>query len=159
MFNIDFRHIIYNLTPYFLRSDANLSFLYSLVEAVGELNIIFNSFRDNTLYLLQFTSQIIYLEHYLNDQFDPIGRGIYIDNIEELDWLFLFNVVEQKPPLFIFNKAEAATPVYFKNFNELINDINFIINIPVAVTFVENVVRAKVDFYNQAGKNYTIVTY
>lgn len=159
MFNIDFRHIVYNLTPYFLRSDANLSFLYSLVEAVGELNVVFNSFRDNTLYLLQFTSQIIYLEHYLNDQFDPIGRGIYITNLEELDWVFLYNFIEQKPPLFIFNKAEAATPVYFKNFSELINENNFIINIPVAVTYVENVVRAKVDFYNQAGKNYTIVTY
>lgn len=159
MFNIDFRHIVYNLTPYFLRSDENLSWLYSLIEPVAELNIVFNSFRDNTLYLLQFTSQTIYLEHYLNDQFDPIGRGIFITNLDELDWIFLRNEIEQKPPFYLFNDVEAAPPVYFKNYTELLNDTNFIINIPVAVSYVENIVRARVDFYNQAGKNYTIVTY
>lgn len=159
MFNIDFRHIAYNLIPYFLRSDESLSWLYALAEPVSELNIVFNSFRDNTIYKLQFTSQTIYLEHYLNDKFDPIGRGIYIENLNELDWIFLYNIIEEKPPLYLFNDAEAAPPVYFKNFTELLNDINFIINIPVAVVYVENIVRARVDFYNQAGKNYTIVTY
>jgi hypothetical protein len=88
-----------------------------------------------------------------------VGRGIFIDTLNELDWIFLRNKAEAKPPFYLRNNAEAAPAVYFKNYNELLNDNNFVVNVPVAVSFVENVMRAKIDFYNQAGKNYTIITY
>jgi len=159
MFNIDFRQIVYNLTPFFLRSEKNLAYIYALVKPLKDLNVIFNSYRTNTLYNLQFTSQTIYLEHFLNDQFDPIGRGIYIETLDELDFIFIFNLVESKPAYYLYNKAEAEPPIYFKNNTELINEINFTIFVPVGVSFNSDVLSGKVDFYNQAGKNYTIQTY
>ena len=159
MFDIDFRHVAYNLLPHFLRGDKNLSWLYSLVEPIKELNIIFNSFRDNTLYNLQFTGQTIYLEHFLNDQFDPIGRGIYITTLDELDWIFHFQKAEAKPPFYYYNASEGMPFIYLKNQTELLNEVNFIVNVPVAVVFDELFMRAKIDYYNHIGRIYEIVTY
>lgn len=159
MFNVDFRKALYNLIPHFLRSEKQLAWLYSLQQPLKALNTLFVSFRTNTLYRLQFTAQIIYLEHYLNDQFDQATRGIYIDNIEQVDFTFLFNNIELKPATYLYNNSEAQPPVYFYQYTELLEGDTYIINVPVAVSFDELVMRSKVDFYNNAGKNYSIVTY
>lgn len=159
MFNVDFRKALYNLIPHFLRGEKNLAWLYSLQQPLKALNGVFVSFRNNINYRLQFTAQIIYLEHYLNDQFDQATRGIFIDNIEQVDFKFIFNNVELKPAIYLYNNSEAQPPVYFYQYTELLEGDTYIINVPVAVAFDELVMRSKVDFYNNAGKNYSIVTY
>jgi hypothetical protein len=159
MFDVDFRKAIYNLLPHFLRGEKNLAWLYSIQQPLKALNTIFVSFRTNTLYRLQFTAQIIYLEHYLNDQFDQVGRGIFIDNIEETDFTFTFNKIEEKPALYYYNDSEAQPAKYLYNTQELLEGENYIVKVPVAVTFDELVMRSKIDFYNNAGKNYLIETY
>ena len=40
-----------------------------------------------------------------------------------------------------------------------INEINFTVNVPVAVSFDATIMASRIDFYNQAGKNYEIQTY
>jgi hypothetical protein len=159
MFNVDFRKALYNLTPHFLRGENNLAWLYSLQQPLKALNTTFVSFRNNTNYRLQFTAQIIYLEHYLNDQFDQATRGIFINNIEQVDFRFLYNNIELKPALIIWNNSEAQPPEYLYNYTELLEGDTYIVNVPVAVSFDELVMREKIDFYNNAGKNYSITTY
>ena len=159
MFNIDFQHIVYNLTPFFKRTAALLDWLYSLIRPLKEVNNGFVSFVSNTEYNLTFTSETNVLERFLNDQFDPVSRGIFITNINEVDFQFIFNKVENKAPVYIFNKSEAEPPFYVMTKTELLQSVNFIINVPLAVIFNPIVMRERVDFYNQSGKNYTIVTF
>lgn len=159
MFNIDFRKLLYNLIPHFLRGPVNLSFLYALQQPIKALNDLFVSFRLNTNYKLQFTAQIIYLEHYLNDKFDPSGRGIFITNIEENDFTFIYNKIEQKPETYYYNKSEAEPPKYLYNYAEILLGDNYIVNVPVAVSFDILVMKSLIDFYNNAGKQYSIITY
>lgn len=159
MFNIDFRHIVYNLTPFFKRSVSFLDWLYCLVRPLKEINLSFASFVANKEYDLTFTSETNVLEMFLNDQFDSVNRGIFITNINEVDFQFIFNKVENKPSTHIFNKSEGEPPFYLMTRNELLQSINFTINVPVAVVFNPIVMRERVDFYNQSGKNYNIITY
>ena len=159
MFNVDFKKAIYNLLPFFLRAENSTAWLYSLQQPLKALNNTFVAFRLNINYRLQFTAQIIYLEHYLNDQFDPSARGLFITNIEENDFTFIYNNVEQNAPTYFYNKAEAQPSYYFYNWSELLLGDNYIINVPVAIPYNEDNMRAKVDFYNNAGKQYSIITY
>jgi len=159
VFNIDFQHIAYNLTPFFKRTTAFIDWLYSLTRPLKEINLGFVSFVSNTEYNLTFTSETNVLERFLNDQFDPISRGIFITNINEVDFQFIFNKAENKPPVYIFNKSEAEPPFYVLTRNELLQSINYTINVPVAVIFNPIIMRARVDFYNQSGKNYNIITF
>ena len=102
---------------------------------------------------------LLYLEHYLNDQFDQVGQGIFIENIEESDFTFIYQKIEQKPPTFYYNKSEAQPAKYLYNFNELLEGDNYIVNVPAAIVFDPLLMRSKIDFYNNAGRNYSIVTY
>jgi hypothetical protein len=159
VFNIDFRHIAYNLTPFFKRRPAFIAWIYSLVRPLKESNNSFVSFANNIEYNLTFTSETNVLERFLNDQFDPVSRGIFITNINEVDFQFFFNKSEGKARTFIFNKSEGEPPFYVYNKSELLQSVNFIINVPVSVVFDSAIMRERVQFYNQAGKNFTIITY
>lgn len=159
MFDVDFRKIFYNLIPHFLRADNLLAWLYSLQAPLDSLNFRFNALRKRTKYRLQFTAQIIYLEHYLNDQFDPVGRGIFITNIEENDFTWLYNNIALKSPTYYYNNSEAQPPKYLYQYSELLAGDNYVVNVPTSVSFNELNMRSKIDFYNNAGKNYSIITY
>ena len=159
MYSIDFQNIVYNITPYFKRTLAFLHWIYSLIRPLKEKNIEFVAFAANIEYDLTFTAETNVLEQFLNEQFAPLLGGIFITNIDEVDFQFIFNKVEAKPPVYIFNKSEGEPPFYVFKKSELLQSINFIINVPLAVVFDPIVMRERVDFYNLVGKNYTIITY
>lgn len=159
MFEVDFRKVFYNLIPHFLRSTAQLAWLDSLQKPLKALNDTFSKFRNYYNYRFLFTAQTIYLEHYLNDKFDQLTRGIFIANLEQTDFTFVYNKIEVKPAFYFYNKAEAKPPYYLYNWDELLTGDTFVINVPVAVSFTETNMRAEVDFYNNAGRNYSIITY
>jgi len=159
MFDVDFRKLFYNMLPHFLRAPKALAWLDSLSRPLRTLNGVFSSFRNNTNYKLQFTSQVIYLEHYLNDQFDPVQRRIFITNINDIGLRFIYTLPEAEPRQPIYLKSEGETPIYMVTAQEVLDTDNFIINVPISLVFNTNVFRAKVDFYNQAGKIYLIETF
>lgn len=159
MFSIDFQNIAYNSIPHFLRKPIFLDWLFALIRPLKEANIDFVTFANNTEYALLFTAETNVLERFLNDQFDPINRTIFITNIDEVDFQFIHNKVEGKAPTFIFNKSEAEPPFYVFKKSELLQSINYIINIPLAQAIDQIVLRGKVDFYNLSGKNFSIVTF
>jgi hypothetical protein len=136
-----------------------LSWIYSLVRPLKELNIPFVSYTANVDYALGFTAETNVLEQFLNEQFDPLGFGIFITNIDDIDHQFIFTKAENKPPEYIFNKSEMEPPYYLLTKNELNQSIKFIINVPLAVVFDPIIMRERVDFYNTAGKNYSIITF
>jgi hypothetical protein len=159
MFNIDFRQIAYNLTPWFLRELRSLAFIYSLIKPLKDLNVIFNSYRTNTLYNLQFTSQTIYLEHYLNDQFDPINRAIFITTIDLVTITFIGRYFEPIYNIIEYNNIEGQLNPFVYNNAEQSALPNFIVNVPAALSFNSDEMKEKINFYNQSGKTYLITTF
>lgn len=171
-YNIDISKLLRRLTPWFLRTPIFLALLGSISTVVKAVNTLFYDFTVDTKYFLSFNGQIVYLERRLNDEFsltyapatretDIAGNDIiYIESISAPSE-YLFNKAELRDPRYIFNDAENLAEFYVYNDaeNAAIDTDNFIINIPAAVTYDENVVRSIVNAYKPAGKTYSIVTY
>lgn len=63
---------------------------------------------DGLVYKMSFNGQIIYLEHVINDRFDPTQRLIYIENVNSIVGLYLYNKPEIKPKNYIYRKWDVA---------------------------------------------------
>ena len=163
MFNINILHIIKLLLPPHWRTKSQIDFLKPVAKPFITVHNVFMTFRANNLYKLSFTGQVISLEYLLNQYYQT--EGIYIsDTAPDYPETTIYNTEENETdePVYVFNADETILPeeqVYLYNNEEFDLNINFIINIPIAVTFDENVVRALVNLYKLAGKQYSIKTY
>jgi hypothetical protein len=109
MFNIDWFILRLISTPVNKRQPLRATWLDVLLSQVKALHSEFYTLITGKLYELQFTGQIIYLEHVLNDTFDNDLRGIWIDNTADNSArIFLWNKVEVQPNKYLFNKWNAV---------------------------------------------------
>lgn len=121
LFNINFRDIANQTLPHFLRKDDLLRFMFSAVKPLSTLNndgVPIQSFGQlsPSMYqfelfiknFLRFDARTIYLQRYLNDQWDPTLRRIVIVNDNESHVLYLFNEAEQSDPVFFYNLWDAT---------------------------------------------------
>lgn len=165
MFSILFNLLIDRLLPWFLFKPKTKDWLYSLVKPLKELHETFKDYRDNVIYALSFTGQVIYLEHLLNDKFDNSNRGIWIDTLDNFNYQFIFNKIEAAPKRYFFNKSEGQPAQYIFNKSEYQSQNDFIINVPIAVGDVvadatlRSEIIAQVNVYRQAGKRFNIINY
>lgn len=121
---------------------------------VGRLSIFVQSSRRAA----NFTGQVIYLEHLLNDEFDNALRRIYIDDGQaNILPPFIFNAIEQREQ-YIYNKSENQTPLYVFNRSEYFTSDDFIVFVPNVILnpTLELVLTRLVNQYRQAGKNFSI---
>lgn len=105
-----------------------------------------------------FTGQVIYLEHLLNDEFDTTQRRIYIaDGQANVLPPFLFNKIEERP-VYIHNKSENQNKFYLYNKSEYFTTADFIVFVPNAILTASLVVEMEraVNYYKQAGKTFGI---
>lgn len=116
------------------------------------------SLSDKTLYEMQHDSRVIYLEKMLNEYFQVptynpnshlATRQIYIDDVPQLAKTYIYQPEENNPVYLGTTYLDRGTGVNYQ----------FIVKIPVAITFNELQLRAKIDFYKLGGKRYTIETY
>jgi hypothetical protein len=136
----------------------HLAWLRALMAPMESLNAIFAAYVDDVRYRLSITGQVIYLEHYLNDLYDPLDRRIYISDGSPL-LLFLFNKADGQDAFVIYNKSESQTPVYLPNKEDTENNVDFIINIPYNSTttpILLDKIRASTNVYKPAGRRYRI---
>jgi len=148
-----------------------IALIDSISAGLQYVNVAFGVFRFNLKFKLEHNAQIIYLEHYLNSLFsiiyDPATRDSDISAgsiiwIESLNVIpdFVYNIIEGRTTPFIFNTAETATKeFYLDNVSEQHLYSTYIIWIPTAIPFSNPAVRAIVDFFNLAGRTYSIQTY
>lgn len=104
MFSIDFIDIMKKNIPVFLRKTRLLDFVSSLLKPLRTLNDLLLLFRDDIDYKLLFNGQVIVLEHYLNDIYDPVLRRIFISDYQKIKIDYLYNKQESKPKTFLYNK-------------------------------------------------------
>lgn len=155
---IDFHKILRLILPLSKRKVKIDSWLYIILQPITYLNNLFYQFKEVTNYKLKFNGQVIYLEHYLNDLYDPSQRRIYIEDTSNTDPNYIFNRVELLPALILYNQSEN-TPVYFLNNNEYTEQIDFIVKIPSGININSDLLRLEIDYYKQAGKKYKIETF
>lgn len=141
-------------------ASRHLAWLRALMAPLSSLNITFMTNVNDVRYRLYLTGQVIYLEHYLNDLFDPISRRIYIDDGNATPPLFLFNKADNVDGLTIYNKSEMQPPVYLGNRAEQEGEVDFIIYIPfdfaTSDTILETKIRTATNRYKPAGRRYSV---
>ena len=103
MFNINVRDIALKLVPPLLRKTKLVEFLYSIIKPLQTINDSFSLFRNDIDYALSFNAQIIYLEHFLNDKYDPNLRRIYITDVANIKHNYIYNNVESFTPIYLYN--------------------------------------------------------
>jgi hypothetical protein len=161
---IDFNSNFSSLIPIKIRKAKQNSWLATIFAPMDSLNQRFRNWAYNKRYVLSFTGQQIYLEHLLNDRFDAVGRGIYIDDplINNQDIAVSFYRVENQISASVYYRNEPHTEISALFYRQEFNIVpHFIIYVPVNLhnNQVESLIRGLVNFYKIAGKHYLIKTY
>lgn len=167
-FDINYDTLVPQLLPVRLRQPVTKSWLKALISPVKWLYNLFRANRKNDLYFLAHNGQVCFLEAALNDTFDPLIRGIYIDDGPFRDPLFLYLEPEAKPLWVGLVSEEGTTPypdpeVLYTDSETYTLGVCFIIHVPALVVAgpAYSVARLKalVDQFRLPGRtNYSIVT-
>lgn len=137
----------------------HLDWLKALMAPIQSLNAELQAFVTDVRYRLTITGQVIYLEHYLNDLYDPIDRRIYIEDGNPIAPVFLYNKSETAEDVVIYNKSESELPVYLVTKAEDVSNVDFIIVLPYdtdTTPILIDKVKASTNIYKPAGRRYSI---
>lgn len=155
MYNVDWDLLAKHMLPWFKRKQRFMDWLHVCLYPVKMLHSQFLTYRDETLYKLSITSQIMYLEKLLNDRFnqglpsrgpsvnvglyDGPETGIYISMPQNTIYpLYVWNKIEQRPKTYLYNRwrnniqYHAGDRVVYQNkvYRALLNNVN---NNPTAI--------------------------
>jgi hypothetical protein len=166
MFNIDLNWVIQALLPPFLRKDAMVAWLTSLVSQSQYLWAKFDLFRESMLDRVSFTSQVVYLEKLLNDKFNSYPDPIFISDVVNEDFVYLSNQAEEFEPIYIATASEDIE-LYIGNYSEYAGQFDFMVNVPTLLyseltannNALFNEMKAQINYYRLAGKRYLIQPY
>lgn len=121
--------------------------------------------QTRVLYVMQHNCQLIYLEKFLNEEFEMTGydpldhettKTIYISEGEQPNQIYIYKRVESNP-LFIYKGTDEDPTVYLYTNEELTADYcDYVINVPEDVLEQEALLVHKVEYYNPFGKDYKI---
>lgn len=151
-----YKIVVENISPR-LRKVFTVELLKVLASPLVITFSAFYQFYEDKKYELLFNGQVIYLEHLLNDVFDENNRGIYItDAPQQIAPVVVFNQSEENEEMVLHNISEGEVEVVLFNESESLSWPNFIVNIPSAVVYNDLQLRALVNKYKIAGKNYII---
>lgn len=141
----------------------HLDWVESLLRPLQTLNTSLSDFINETRYLMKLTGQVIYLEHYLNDLFDPVLRRIYIEDGSLVLPPYLYNQADNHLPVwYLYNEAEPHHTVYLYNTIEYATNGWFIVYVPAAIPLTPTFLalcRRAVNRYKQAGPTYQIQSF
>ena len=154
MYDFNVFRLYTRLVPWFLRKPIFLSWLSVLSSVVTFLQGLLLAFVNQTTFDLLFNSQVIYLEHVLNQTFDSTP-SITIENVF-LPALYLDNKIEARPADY-FRQAAEADPTYMRNLEEYASTNQYVVHVDAALSGDLILITALVNLYNLAGVPYTIV--
>lgn len=165
LFDVNYDSLSYQLLPVRLRKMKNVAWLRCLIAPVKWLYYQFKVSRNSNLYNLAHNSQVVFLTAALNDLFDPVGRGIYIEDGSYEDPLFVYMPLEVRP-LWLGLSTEISTPIYpipqvlYTDAETTLLGNAFVVKVPVTLPFDMQRMKALINKYRLAGKNvYQILTY
>lgn len=175
-FKVEFRDVINNLLPHFLRLNTIKSFLFSLIKPLSTLNdnsILVTNFNQSNTSLYQFTlfikkflrfnSQTIYLEKYLNNEWDSTLARIYIINTASEYPAYVYNIIEGKYKIYLYNTSEVKS-YHFYNVGEEADLYDFVVYLPNSIKIScgypnYTKMKSQINQYKISGKRFTILEY
>jgi hypothetical protein len=147
-------------------NDNNLlSYINAIMSSLQVLSDKLLSLRNETVDILQYTGQHKVLEEFLNDRYDSITRGIYIieNNTAQFAPVAIglsTDTIDSGSELVLgITSDTVTTQVAMALSGEVQEDNNFTVYIPISVLFNEITLRAQLDAYVLASKNYNIVVF
>lgn len=147
---INFNRLIQMFLPINLRQPNQTAFLNSLIKP---LNILY----ADTLYKMQHTCQVMYLEKMLNEYFSVVG---YDSQNHEATKVIFIDDAPKPPTKYIYLSQEIPPKDYLYLGKQYLtgetDHLDFIIHIPSSFVFVEDILKAIIDYYKLAGKKYKI---
>lgn len=158
VYNIVLNKLAEWLVPTYLRNGVMMAFVKACFAPLVVLQNDFLLYRKSKLYEIEMNYQVCYLESFLNDRFDFIQRRIYIEDASSKTSKFIYRSAENKP--FLIYKRSENKPATIYTRGESIGDFtnDFIIFIPVEISFDEKEIRAML-FTKLSGKRYKIETF
>lgn len=158
----DFHKNMTLLIPFKIRGQRFAAWISALLSPLQSVNLVFTEVGRKIRYKADFTGQVIYLEHYLNDLFDPAERRIFIDDPiqTQIERSVIFNKTDDENTLIVANKSENLN-TYIINQTATETNIDFVVHAPgsVFVQADELEWRAHIDEYRIAGKKYSFQTF
>lgn len=159
-YNINYAKLIVQRIPQDLQFDEFIAWLNRFCDPFVFIYNLVVSYRTNTLYKLDITSQVFSLEKMLNDRYDTVARRIFIDDGQIFDPTYEYIKAEGRTH-FVYKKSESHLP---KEYDLLKGEVtgfsyNFVVWVPIAVTFNENEMKGLLDANKLAGKIYSIQTF
>ncbi|NNV54518.1 ribosomal mL41 family protein [Limnovirga soli] len=143
------------LVPVDLRQNKLLAFVKALVSPVKDLYNRFIDYKNEVDYTISITPQVVHLQRGLNDRFDIADRRIRILPATEYNAILLALAEENKPKL-LGTKAEAVQMKLPLKSETLAYAYDFVIEVPTAIVFNIDEMKAFVNKYKMESKNYNI---
>lgn len=159
MFNLDFKKLINNLLPWFLRGPRMRAWLEVLASPVVWLHNKFIAQRDDTIFSLNHNGQVVSLEDMLNRIFnaDALHPRIYISDGQRKAPVYLFNLAEGKSTR-MHNLGESSPPVYMLTQTEP-SGFDFIVWVHSTIVFDYARMASLVQKHKAAGFQFQIKTF
>lgn len=134
VYDIDFNETARINVPKRLRNCNMMAFVRLIITPFIMVYQAFKTFRQATIYDLGITPQVCYLEKLFNDRYDPVLRGIYIDDGIEQEGTYLYMDAEDKPLILYIDAEEHPVPLFTDGEVDgtLMND--FIVFVPLLVS-------------------------
>lgn len=151
----DLKQSIIRLLSARLRHAQRIEWLYALLFPLEDLYARFMSFVGFINYRTAITGQVIYLEHLLNDTYDPIDRRITITDGEfEPQTYAYFEAEGVREPYIYFASEVDPQEDYITPYSNSLNRVDFYINFPILIFLFLQDLEAYVNPYKLAGKTY-----
>lgn len=171
IYQINIVTLINWLLPTFLRKTIWIAWIQVFLNPIESLYSSKQLFRNSIRYKLRHSGHKIYLEKVLNEYYSIVGfdptnhqatKQIYIGAGEDKSPMYLYQEIEQQP-VHIYTQNEvdvdASKAQYLYTQQELdAVYADFIVWVPVSLSFIEAEVRAVIDYYLDI-KIYKIKTY
>lgn len=156
---INYSKLVTQRIPEELSVDEVINFVKVLVSPVVTLYNQLIAFRDLLLYKITITPQVVYLEKMLNDRYDNIERRIYIEDGLTYDPIYVYTEAELKP-IYLYTESEMGPGNFLFTQGEVSQVSNdFIVYVPLAVSFDVNEMTSLVSAYKLASKLFKIQTF
>lgn len=163
LFVINWRNVVINLLPSFLRSKSLVDFITALLEGLKIKSSEWLSFDLDVRKRAKFNSQIVVLRAALNDIFDVTSSPFILveTTLSTGQIVYFYNESEAITPTHFHNDIESK-PVYFYNSSEVsTNTTAFVVKIPIGIytAELERRVKSEVNTYKLSGLTFSIETY
>lgn len=155
-FNINFRKLVVEWLPTFLRSPLILAFSFVMISPLERLYIEFLRKRTEHINRMQHNFQKFSMQKRLNDVFDVVERRIEIVSALNYIGTYLYTEAEDDAQ---FSKTKwlygDVSPIYLRTESEPSTDFDFIVLIP-NTQIDQDQLKAEIEYYMLQSKQYRI---